>query len=335
MKKNFSAITLLLALSLAWAGCNKAGKLHEQSTFKTPAGPVEFKLKWPLGERIEQDMDMKVTTEINIPNQPAPMHQETTMGQAYGLTVLQANQDGTHEIEMDFLSARMGSKMGDKTLLEYDSAKKAEAGKPNPVAEMFGKIVGSKIRYFLNASNAVERIEGIDEMVARLSSGAQNNGIAELKSMFNEGYFKQMMSANLLLPPRPVQPGDTWPVKLEIPLGVMGTMTMNYDFTFQSWEMHGTRNCARLDFQGTIQTKPDPEAKPGAVAIDIQDGTCSGTSWFDPDLGITIDTTMNQTMNMVMHVPQNPRAKPGTAVKMQSITNQMNQAMTIKLVSVK
>ncbi len=69
--------------------------------------------------------------------------------------------------------------------------------------------------------------------------------------------------------------------------------------------------------------------------MSIHDGTASGTSWFDPELGITIDTGLNQNFKMVMQVPQNPRAKPGTAVKMQSITNQMNQAMTIKLVSVK
>jgi hypothetical protein len=57
-------------------------------------------------------------------------------------------------------------------------------------------------------------------------------------------------------------------------------------------------------------------------------------SWFDPELGITIDTTMNQDMKMVIQLPQNPKAKPG-APRMPSMTNQMNQVMTIKLVSVK
>jgi hypothetical protein len=335
MKKNFSLIVCLLAVSLAWVGCNKAGKLNQRSEFKPPTGPMEFKQKWPLGERIEQDLDMKMKSEISIPGQPAPMKQDTTMGQAYGLTVLQANPDGTHEIEMDFLSARMGMKMGEKTLMEYDSEKKSATDKPNPLADVFAKIVGSKIRYFLNASNAVDRIEGVDDLISRLSAGANAQATAPLKSMYSEGYFKQMMSANLFLPPKPVQPGDSWPVQYEIPLGMMGTMTMNYDFTFQNWEMHGKRNCARLEFSGSIQTKPDPSAKPGAMSISIQDGTCSGISWFDPELGITIDTTMNQDFKMVMLIPQNQKPKPGVPAKMQSLTNQMNQVMTIKLVSVK
>ena len=333
MKKNFLRLGGLLALSLLWSGCSKSGKLNQPSEFKPPTGPVEFKLKWPQGERIEQDMDMKANMEINIPGQPAPMKQTTSMGQAYGLTVLQANPDGTHEIEMDFLSTRMTMQMGGKTNLDYDSAKPASAGKANPVADMFGKIVGSKIRYFLDASNAVDNIEGVDDLMNRLSTGAKPQELAPLKSMFNEGYFKQMMNANLFLPPKPVQPGDTWPVEMEIPLGMMGTMIMHYDFTFKNWEMHGKRNCARLEFEGTIQTKPGAGGKASAFSMVIQDGATSGVSWFDPELGITIDTSMNQNFTMIMQIPQNPRAKAGA--KMQSMTNLMEQTMTIKLVSVK
>jgi hypothetical protein len=108
---------------------------------------------------------------------------------------------------------------------------------------------------------------------------------------------------------------------------------MNYDVNFASWEMHGKRNCARLEFQGTIKGKPDSAAKAPGMSISIQDGTTSGVSWFDPELGITIDTTMNQDLKMAIQVPQNPRAKNGGA--MQNLTSQMNQAVNIKLVSVK
>jgi len=333
MNKNLLPI-IALALSLPLAGCNKSGKLNEPSTFKPPTGPVELKLKWPVGERVEQEMDMKMKSETSLPGQPAPMKQDMTMGQTYGMTVLQATPDGGHEVEMEFLSARMGMKMGDKTLLDYDSSKKAAADKANPVADMFGKIVGSKIRFFLDATNAVERIEGVDDMINRLSAGTSPEAMAPLKSMFSEGYFKQMMSANRFLPSQAVQPGDTWPVQMEMPLGVMGTMQMHYDFTFEKWEMHGKRNCARLEFSGTIQTKPDANAKPGGMSFSIQDGNTTGVSWFDPDLGITIDTTMNQDMRMVIQLPQDPKAR-ASAPKMPNMTNQMSQVMSIKLVLVK
>jgi hypothetical protein len=335
MNKNLVLIGTALALSLTWVGCNKSGKLAQPSNFVTPTGPVELKLKWPQGERIVQDMDMKQTMEFSMPGQPAPMKQDMTMGQEYGMTVLQANPDGSHEVEMDFLSARMSSTMGGRKLLDYDSAKKSTSDKPNPVAGIFGKIVGSKIQFFLDATNGIERVEGIDEMMNRLQSGVSPAELAPLKSSFSEGYFKQLMSANRFMPPRPVQPGDTWPVEMNYPMGTMGTLVLNYDFTFKSWEMHGQRNCARFEFDGTLKSIPDTNASPTGMSMNITDGSTSGVSWFDPELGITIDTTMNQDMDMVITLPMNPRANAGAAGRIQTITNQMNQILNIKLLSVK
>jgi len=335
MNKNLVLIGATLALSLTLVGCNKSGKLGESSTFTTPAGPVELKLKWPQGERIVQDMDLKQTSEISIPGQPAPMTQDTTMGMEYGLTVLQANPDGGHEVEMEFLSARMKTAMAGRTTLDYDSTSKSTTGRPNPLNGIYGKIVGSKIRFFLDATNGVERIEGVDEMMSRLQAGATPADLAPLKSMYTEGYFKQLMQANQFMPPKPVQPGDTWPVQIEMPLGMMGNLELNFDFTFTSWEMHGKRNCARLEFTGTIKSTPDTNASPTGMSINILGGDSSGISWFDPDIGMTIDTTMNQNMNMVISLPMNQRGNGGGAGKMQNLTNQITQIQNIKLSSVK
>jgi hypothetical protein len=336
MKKNLLLFGLTIALGFSGAGCNKSGKLNKPSELKPPSGPVELKLKWPLGERIVQDMDMKMNMEFSIPGRPVPMKQDMTMEQEYGLTVLKENPDGGHEVEMEFLSAQMGMVMGGKKLLDYDSAKKSSADKANPVADMFGKIIGSKIQYFLDASNEVERIEGVDELVNRLSSGGQADGLAPFReSMFSKDRFKQIMSANRYMPPKPVQPGDTWPNKQSFEMGPLGTMTMDFNGTFQRWEMHGKRNCARLEFQGTIKSTPGTDANPAGLSMTITDGDFTGVSWFDPELGITIDTTLNENMNMVMNVPTNPRGNRAAAPQMQTITNQLNQVINIKLVSVK
>ncbi len=336
MNKNLILIAALLALSLPWVGCNKSGKLGTASTFTPPSGPVELKIKWPLGERIVQDMDMKQNMELAVPGQPAPVKQDVTMGQEYGLTVLKENSDGGHEVEMEFLSARMGVAMGGKSVLDYDSAKKSSAGKADPVADMFGKIVGSKIQYFLNASNEVERIEGVDELVNRLSSGPQAAALAPLKNtMFSEGQFKQIMSANRFMPPKAVQPGDTWPIKQSFEMGALGNIGIDFDCTFQKWEMHGKRNCARLEFQGTFNSTPGTNATPVGMSMSILDGNATGVSWFDPELGITIDTIMNEDIKMVINMPMNPRGRTVAASRMQTITNQMSQVINIKLVSVK
>jgi len=340
MKRNFILIVTVLALSLSWLGCNKSGKptgkLAEPSTFTPPSGPVQLKVKWPMGQRIVQAMDMKMKMAINVPGQPAPMKQDMTMGQQYGLTVLKENPDGGHEVEMEFLNARIGLESGGKTVLAYDSAKASSADKQDPAAEMFGQLVGAKIQFFLNASNEVERVEGAKELVDRLSSGGQANGLATLKdSLFSKDRLKEMLSANRYLPPTAVQPGDTWAVKQSFELGSLGTLATDFDCTFVKWEMHGERNCARIELQGTFNSTPGTNANPAGMSVSLLNGNSSGVTWFDPELGNTVDTTMNQDITMVMNVPVNLGAKPGAPVHTQAITNQLNQVVNMKLVSVK
>jgi hypothetical protein len=338
MNKNTLLVAVTLALSLSWVGCNKSGKLDDTSKFKTPGGPVELKLKWPLGERIVMNMDMKQKMETSMPGQP-PTKIDMNMGQKYGLTVLKETPDGAHEVEMEYLSARMAMEMGGKKLLDYDSDKKLGSDKANPIgrpmADMFGKIIGAKIQYFMDASNEVERIEGVDELMSRLSSGGKMDPGAEMfkNSMFSKDQLKQLMSANRFMPPKPVKPGDTWPVKQSFEMGPLGTMVMDFDCTLQSWEMHGKRNCARIEFQGTAKSTPGTKANPTGMSMSILDGNFSGVSWFDPELGISIDMNMNQDMTMAMTIPMNGRGN--AAARTQMMTNIMNQVLTMKLDSVK
>src|ERR1700690_300459 len=333
MNKNIFLITVTLASSLFWVGCNKSGKLNTASTFTPPAGAVELKAKWPLGERVVQSMELKSTSEISVPNQPNPIKQDVTMGQEYGLNVLKENADGGHEVGLEILGLQMSMTLGGKSMINYDSGKKSSGDKANPVAAMLQKIIGAKVQYFMDASNQVERIEGVDAMVDRMTAGGPADATTGLKSMFNEGYFRQIMDSSRYLPSKPVQPGDTWPVQMEIAMGPIGTMTLDYKISFQSWEPHGKRPCARLEFQGTLKSKPDPNSKLAGMTMSISDGNTSGVSWFDPELGMIIETTVNQDMKMNMTVPVNPRGN--AAGKTQTITSLMKQEINMKLESVK
>ena len=335
MKKHVLLITVTLALGLSGVGCNKSGKLNTASKFKPPAGPMEFKMKWPVGEHVVQSMGLKVTSEISMPNQPDPIKQDMTMGQRYALSVLKETPGGGREVEMEFLGIRMKMEMGGNPMVDYDSEKKSPGDSANPMAAMFQKVIGTKLQYFLDASNRVERIEGIDALVDRIMAGGQADMTTGIKSMFNEGYFKQIMDSSRYLPSKPVEPGDTWPIQLELPMGPMGTMEINNTVTFQNWEQHGKRTCARLEFEGTLKSKPDSNSKLAGMTMAISDGNASGVSWFDPELGMIIETTANQDMKMTMTMPVNPPGNTAAAGKTQTITSLMKQVVTVKLESVK
>jgi hypothetical protein len=332
MKKHVLLITVTLALGLSGVGCNKSGKLNTTSKFTAPSGAMEFKLKWPVGEHIVQSLDLKQKSEITVPNQPAPIKQDMTMGQGYALSVLKEDADGGHEVEMEFLSMRMKMDQGGKTMIDYDSGKKSTGGSADPMAALFQKIIGGKLQYFLDASNQVQRVEGVNELRDRMTTSGPRDPASMFKSIFSEDYFKQIMDYSRNLPPKPVQPGDTWSVKREIAMGDLGVMVFNYDITFQRWEQRGKRNCARLEFQGTVKSRSIQNPGPNGMTVALQDGTTSGVSWFDPELGMFIDSTFNQDMKMTMTMSGRAAGGGGRTITM---TDNMSQAITIKLDSVK
>ncbi len=335
MNKNTWFPIIAIIAALAAAGCNRAGKLNQPSRLIATNGPVELKLKWTAGERVLQSLDMKMKSETTLPGQATPMQQNMTLGQKFALTVLKETPAGGHELEMEFLSARMGMAMGGKTVMEYDSSQASANSATNPLAGVFGKMVGAKIRFVMDASNQVERVVGVDDLLNRLAAGGPAQVAASIKGIMNEGYFKQMMSANRFMPPKAVAPGDSWPMQQELPLAALGTFKLDYTITFDRWEMRGKRNCARLEFQGTLASKPGANPNALGMTMAIEDGATSGTAWFDPELGITIDTVMNQDMTMKITLPSNPKAKAGTAAAgPQIITTQMRQTIQIKLDSV-
>jgi serine/threonine protein kinase len=291
----------------------------QSSTVTPPAGPVELKWKWPpVGERVVFDMETKRNGEYLTPGQPDPQKEYKTVEKKLGLTVLKATPEGGHEVELEFLSIRDRINLGGETVLDYDSTQKSSAPGTNSLTDIYGKVVGSKIRYFLNTSNEVERMEGVDELEKRLSSGASADA-AFSKAQFSEGNLKQMMTGLYrILPTKAVQPGDTWSHQMGIAMNPIGTVSMDYTVTFQSWEQHWKRNCARLEFQSIVKTKPDPNSNPAGTSVSSLEGTISGVAWFDPELGMIIETAGNTDMKMVINRPINPSENPGASGPTQS-----------------
>ncbi|MDR3458165.1 MAG: protein kinase [Verrucomicrobiae bacterium] len=278
-----------------------------------PAGPVELKLKWPrVGERFVFDVDMKRNGEYLKPGQPDPLKEDLTVNKKYGLTVLSADPGGGHLVELEFLSYRDRIVLGGKRVLDYDSTDTSLSHGSNALARLFGKVAGFKIRCFLDASNEVGRMEGVDELEQRLSS---TDASAFSKIQFGASFLKLMINGlHEYLPPKPVLPGDTWPFQTEVALSPLGTMTMDSVVTFQNWEQHWKRNCARLEYKSTLNTKPDPGPNPAGISVSSFEGTISGVAWFDPELGMIIETTANSDMKMVLnHMPGDPGANPGAS----------------------
>jgi hypothetical protein len=296
------------------------------------AGLVELKEKWLPGQRYVKDFDLKQNTAFLLQGRADTVSEDITMGTQYGLTVLRETPDGGRELELEFLSARMGIKMGDDAILDYDSTNQSAGDQTNGAAAVFRNIVGSKLRYFLNASNDAERLEGVDELAQRIQSISQTGPLTGgIKKIFGATYFQQLTNANPFLPHQTVQPGDTWTSHFEHPVTSVGIEVWDYKVVFKKWEMRENRKCARLEFQGIMKVKPDPNSKRDEKTYHPRDGVAEGVLWFDPELGQILEADMKNDANIDKKTPANPSGTPGTTGPMQTITTQRHQLITIKL----
>jgi hypothetical protein len=337
MKTSHLLMLALLGLGLAGAGCGNPGNVVPHNTKTQPTGPMDLRLNWPLHRHGIQSFDMKITQEMTVPGMPQPMTQVMTMGQDTSLTVTKELPGGGREVEMQYLRTKMGMAMAGKTMLDYDSAKKSPKD-GDATATAFANMVGAKIQFILDAGDKVESVQGVEDLQNRMASLTKNDPSGTMKAMFNADALKQMMDQAANLPGKAVKPGDSWPVHHEYPMGAMGTMVSDFTFTLNGWELRHGRWCARIAMEGTLSTRPGDDAAQAdspmkGMKITVTDGTASGETWFDEDMGMFTDTTLNLDMKLAITIPMPNMAKgkkagnKAAAPTSQTINSDMHQVV--------
>jgi Family of unknown function (DUF6263) len=332
-------LLLAAACGLALAACKKQSTEAKQlspaadssvaadaSSAERSGDAVELKARWPADARFKQRMELAQNSETIVPNMPMPMKTSTTMSQDTSLHVLREFERGGREIEMSIDDMSMSVFQGDREIFGFDSKGETVDG-GNPAAEAFRSLVGGKVRFLLDSSNRVEKVEGVQPLLEGLTAKLKGPERSVLGGMFNEDYFKQMGDFGHTLPGRAVRPGEHWPSKTEISAGPMGRMTLNLEHSFKGWEQRAGRRAAQIDFVGSISSQAQSGTGPGGLSIFIDDGKISGKSWFDPERGQMIESSIDQEMTVRMGIPARPGAPSGPV----SITNRMNQKISLKL----
>jgi tRNA A-37 threonylcarbamoyl transferase component Bud32/uncharacterized membrane protein YhdT len=295
------------------------------------AAPVELKLKWLPGQRYVAGYDIQQNTALLLQDRSNTVNEAIALGYQLAHTVLQETPDGGHALELKFLSARLDAKVADHTVLDYNSANQSATDQTNGTGAVFEKVVGSKLRYFLDANNDVTRLEGVDELVQRIQAVPKTGPLTDdIEKIFGAEFFQQLTNANPFLPRHAVRPGDTWSSHSEYPVPAAGIEVWNFKVVFQGWELHEGRHCARLDLQGIMKVKPDPHSKRDETTYQPRDATGEGVAWFDPELGQMVEADLKNDLN-VDKLPRHPSNIPGAAGQDQTITTQRHQVITIKL----
>jgi hypothetical protein len=325
------------------AGCDKSSSGGSQKepriTGKRSDPPAQLKAEWKPGNRYVMHLETSQTLQLNMGQRPS--NQETTMTQDYALVVTNA-PDGQRGIELEVQALTVDSQWGDRSVMRFDSLNKVTPNE-GPGVEMLQRVIGGRLRFLLDSNNQVVKLEGIKELIER-AQGDTGAGAADqrrgwmggiLERIYNADYFKQMVEFSSL-PGTATRIGDTWTRQQEIDVGMVGRVLVSTTNTLRGWQEHDGKKCARIEFKGVVGMKTGKaEGVLALIGLQVQDGRVSGKSWFDPVLGLPVETAFEQSCTIAGTLPNfgqrgNPAAR-GTNTGPQKFSSPWRQTTSLKL----
>jgi hypothetical protein len=327
MRAKFTPLIVASLLVGSFAACKKSEPAAASNSASKEG--LKLKVKWPLGARYVYRMDLDQHSTNKFPQMPQGMQQDVTIAMTYALSVAKETAGGGHDLEMEFLANEMEVKMGPQVVMSFDSKEDAKNDAQNPMATPFRKMVGSKLHLQVDADGKVEQFIGLQEWIDNIGGDA-GPGKMMVAQMFNEGSMRQMADFGRGFPAKPVQPGETWPFKIEIPLGSMGKIAIDSKITFTGWEEREQHKCVLLKSTGSLKGSPGAGPDGGPIRkMTIDHGKISGQSWFDPEAGAVIETIADQAMLVKGEMTGQPGNK-GPA----GFTSEIGQKVSLKLVEI-
>jgi hypothetical protein len=337
---NARTLVLGLILALALVGCQKQQESETPPSAEAapaleaaqPRGPVTLRLRWPLGARYLEHMEIVQSVETTAGGSAQAVKQVVELGQDFELFVQAERPDGGRDVQMGCVALQMALRAGDRVLSSFDSARESGEGNTNFVAEMFRTLARTPIKVVLDVSNHVARLEGFEDLRNKALVNSPAASRADMNHMLSEDSLKRNFNFGQGLPDHPVRIGDSWPVQSEINLGPLGTMELHQQYVMRGFGVRENRPCAILEFNGVLKRKLGGDAASPYLKTSIENGTANGRNWFDLELGMVVAAEVNQSVKInVEIVSQNPAVTNGPHTS-RTMTNQINQTIkfTIK-----
>jgi hypothetical protein len=98
-----------------------------------------------------------------------------------------------------------------------------------------------------------------------------------------------------MMPNQPVAIGDRWR-KIKDFASPGGMVATDTEYTFKNRAQYRDRQCMQIGVAGTISAKPDATVQ-NSPRRNIK-GKFTGDAWFDPELGMVVDSTFDQNTTM-------------------------------------
>lgn len=305
--KAVSAILLGIGLSLV-VGCGdkkpapKAAPAAKPADAKPAEAPkpkepaTELKVKWEAGKRYLLRDETSTESSVKAPNMPEPIKTVMNNSRELALTVLKDRPEGGQEIEIEFVGNKIENKMGDRTVASFNSADDPKMDRTNMIAKLHRKVVGAKFTMVTDVAGQVEKVEGVSNLVRKITLGLDKNSATLLKAQFNDESLKKMGLANDGLPKQAVAPGDSWTNQFDVPLmnGIVAKFTVQS--TLKGYEERDKKRCAVIKNTGSAQINAG--TGPQAAAIQFDNVKLDGETLLDPEKNLLVSANNEIKMEM-------------------------------------
>ena len=276
---------------------------------EAPAKPdptTPLTAKWPAGKRLLVRTETQTELEMGAPGTAVVSKTESQIGQDIAFIPLAERPGGGSEVEVQITSVTVENRSGGKVVSSFDPKADPKMDARNALAPTLRKLIGAKLKYHTLADGKIEKVDGVPQLLSRLTTGASPQAMFLVRSLVNEDAIKSWNTLHLGLPAQPVQPGNAWEVKRDIPFGPT-KFTLAGTNTFKAWAQRNNKRMAQLVFTGTMATK---EGATGPVTLG-EGATVTGTSWYDPDLGVIeeVESLSQFTVNVAQTTGQTLSSK--------------------------
>jgi len=202
--------------------------------------------------------------------------------------------------------------MGQETIIDSNMA----SGQPE--AEALQPLLGKPILVQFDDTGRVLEVSGFSELMDLEGvEGMDDPEMAALTEMLEQAFSDDSMAAmaqqsQAIFPQDAVRVGDTWTSNFDISNGAIGEMSVETEYTFVEIAEHKGRSAAKLDIvmdvtlDGTMpmieQMNEMFAQQGGSMDVDFGEFDSAGSVWIDIETGLTLDSTIEQTIEIAMNL---------------------------------
>jgi hypothetical protein len=229
--------------------------------------PLAWKFKKDDVIRLEVVSTFKQSMKWQENKVPKEAKQNIEYTQMLAFKVLDVKEDGSVVLEQKLESIKF----------------KNEGGSVMPD----DKIQGATLKITLGPKRTVDKLEGLDELIAKLA-GEDAKVRDTLKRTLTEEWFKK--TAREVFAFLPEKEEKKWTRKVPVPLGPLGNLAITNNYKDDGTEKVGDKSAAKITFTSTVTyTKPTAKDAAGAsiqiVEGDLKAESAKGTILFDAAAG--------------------------------------------------